>query len=143
MGNEMLLPGKTGRNAESTPSAFLENPAAEVPAPLEGAAGPGPTVIDRAEPRDHIERDARPVAPLVHEPDPIALDHELLRHVVRAGQLNHQVAARTAARTGRNTVEVDGHAFRPVRHGPAGSSTGVRPPHGELRQQLRQGVAHG
>lgn len=79
----------------------LEHRAAESAAPLELPASLGPSLVDRAEPRDRIEADTRAVAPLIQAAYPIVLDHPRLRHDIHArDQLDHLVAATPAAGAG-------------------------------------------
>lgn len=79
----------------------FEHRAAEFAAPLELPASPGSRLVNRAEPRDGIEADARAITPLIQAPHAVVLDHPCFRHDIHArNQLDHLMAAAPAAGAG-------------------------------------------
>ena len=90
------------------PDRLVENFPTETFAAVEIAAGLRPVGINRAKHRDRIESDTGAIAALVHAAGTGVLDNKFFRHHLARPQLNYEVAAAAAARTGRKIgVKVD------------------------------------
>ena len=78
---------------------------------MEIATNLRPSFIDGAEPRRRIERDARAVAPLLHAPHTVVLDHELLWHPIHERiEFDDQMTTFAAPSAGGKIVKSERHS---------------------------------
>ena len=89
-------------------SAASQNAATQIAAAVELPADARPSVVDRAEPRNRVQGDTRPIPALLQAAHAVVLHHEGLGHVIHAvRKFDRLVAAAPAAGAGGKIIDRD------------------------------------